>query len=170
MPQLEISPCPTPSPPPLPPPPASPAGPATKKETHSPNNGVRPVRVCRDPDLEPAPRASKEGAGTSGLKADPHKEQRPAIEVLGPRPGSGGPAPVSDSRSSLTSDKLMSSNHRKDQVERKKKEVSQEAVATPRKEASKGAASNGREGGSAVADKDTGRCRQRKDSPNGSKK
>ena len=151
MPQPNIPPSPTPPQPA--PAPLSPQGPASKKET--PNGGVCSGRVCRDP--EPEQKASKEGPGTSGLKADAHKE-RQGTDVLGFRP-----AAALDSRAT-PSDKLTSSHHRKEQAERKKKEMGQEGVAAQRKEASRGGAVVVEESGSG-ADKDTGRCKQRKDSP-----
>ncbi|KAK0142035.1 Microtubule-associated serine/threonine-protein kinase 4 [Merluccius polli] len=157
MPQREITLSPTP-----PSQPPSPPGHATNKETHPPNDGVCSGRVCRNPDLEPVLKASKEGSATSGLKMDAHKE-RQGVDVLGSRP-----SVALDSKATM-SDKLMSSNHRKDQGERKKKEISQEGVAVQRKETCRVGTSNVKDGGSG-ADKDTGRCKQRKDSPNGSKK
>ncbi|XP_059906333.1 microtubule-associated serine/threonine-protein kinase 3 isoform X3 [Gadus macrocephalus] len=152
VPQPNIPPSPTPPQPATAP--LSPQGPASKKET--PNGGVCSGRVCRDP--EPEQKASQEGPGTSGLKADAHKE-RQGTDVLGFRPGA-----ALDSRATPSDKLTSSSHHRKEQAERKKKEMGQEGVAAQRKEASRGGAVVVEESGSG-ADKDTGRCKQRKDSP-----
>lgn len=122
------------------PPPVLPK-PAMKKETHSPNSG----RISSCAPQETAGKVSKEGPKSDTLKPDNHK----------------GP----DTRIA-TSDRQASSG-KKEQAERKKKETVQEVTSAQkntRRDASRAAASALKDS----SDKDTGRCKQQKESPRSS--
>ncbi|KAM4634471.1 microtubule-associated serine/threonine-protein kinase 4 isoform 4-T4 [Polymixia lowei] len=128
--------------------------PAVKREAHQPSCGTSSSRVSSNTAQESVVKAPKEGPGTGGLRSE-----RGGVDASGSRHS------THDSRGS-TSDKPASSN-RKDPAERKKKDTGQEvgsAQKNTRRDASRAVTSTLKDSG-AGSDKDTGRCKQLKESP-----
>ncbi|XP_070707157.1 microtubule-associated serine/threonine-protein kinase 3 [Pempheris klunzingeri] len=125
------------------PPPVLPK-PAAKKETHSQSSGAVSGRTSSCTPQETGIKVSKEGPKSEMLKPDGHRS--PDIRISTP-------------------DKQASSG--KKEPDRKKKEAAQEAAAAqknPKRDASRASPSAQKDS----SDKDTGRCKQQKESPRGS--
>ncbi|KAI3362119.1 hypothetical protein L3Q82_012443 [Scortum barcoo] len=115
--------------------------PVVKKETHLPNSG----RTSSCMPQETAARVSREGPKSEMLKPDGHKSPEARVSTLDKQASSG----------------------KKEQAERKKKETAQEVSSTQKstkRDASRAAASALKD----TSDKDTGRCKQQKESPRSS--
>lgn len=142
------------------PPPVLPV-PAARRVAHPPSVGALSGRITGSAAQEPVVQGSKEGPRSEGPRLDTQKGPSD-VDV----PGSRHSTP--DSRAT-TSDKQLSSS-RKDQAERKKKEAAQEftsAQKSMRRETSKAGTPTVKDGGVA-SDKDSGRCKQSKESPRSS--
>ncbi|XP_044029449.1 microtubule-associated serine/threonine-protein kinase 3 isoform X5 [Siniperca chuatsi] len=126
------------------PPPVLPK-PAVKKETHSPSGGAVSGRISSCAPQETVVKVSKEGPRSETLKLDSHKGPDTTI---------------------TTPDKQVSSG-KKEQAERKKKETVQEVTSAQKntkRDASRAASSALKDS----SDKDTGRCKQQRESPRSS--